>query len=838
MRTIHKLIFFLAGMLLAQPLFSQALRGFVYDEFNQPIPYANIYFKFQGNGTVSDIGGKYFYQFTDPGVIELVITAVGYNNKSIKIIIPDKNEVVQNIWLETDIEQLNEVLVKSKKRDPAYEIIQAAIKQKDRWKKQYESSTSEVYIKAKEVISAKEKKRRKKLEDQELIEKESQKNDNPDVFSEEEGKRQKEINKIASSMNMFELQLTRHYKFPDKVKEIRSAHKKFGSTYGLFFSNTSEAEFNFYTNLMSVGVLNDQPLISPLHITSVLTYKFNLIETTFYNEQMLYKIKVTPRKKGNASWSGYIWILDKNFCIMKVDLHLSKGGLILYDGFNIKQEYGFEKDSVLILLKQDFQYESKAGNRNFSGSTKVRYSDYQINPNFDKKFFNNEIAVTTEEAYERDSSYWGSIRPEPLTRKEQKFQFVKDSIYAHTHSEVYLDSLDSVYNRITLLDLLWDGVGFSDRKNKKYWEFSSLAGTIDPFEIGGIRLGPNASVFKKWKNEKTLSAFTQVNTGIRNPELKGMFVLGFRYDPKHFGRLDFYLGDQYDLIVENDAVSNLLQRKNWVQEKDFTFGISRELINGLYGGARFRYARVIPITDLNFNPEADDWFVDNEPIEFDAYNKAVINTSLTFIPFQKYMTEPNRKIVLGSKWPRLFVYYEKGLGGLFNSDINYDYAEAEISQSFKLGTMGTSNYKLLFGKYLNTQKMYYTDYEIYPRGDQWFFASLMESMQIQDTTLTVTDQHFRVHYAHHFNGAIVNYIPFVKKLRIHAVAGASALWIKESNYHYEEVFLGIERTFKIQRSRFRFGIYFVAAESTNTNISPRIKFAVNQYSIRDQSWGY
>ena len=113
-----------------------------------------------------------------------------------------------------------------------------------------------------------------------------------------------------------------------------------------------------------------------------------------------------------------------------------------------------------------------------------------------------------------------------------------------------------------------------------------------------------------------------------------MLVLGFRYDPKHFGRLDFYMGDQYDLIVENDAVSNLLQRKNWVQEKDFTIGTSRELINGLYWGARFRYARIIPITDLNFNPEADDWFVDNEPIEFDAYNKAVINTSLTLFHFR------------------------------------------------------------------------------------------------------------------------------------------------------------------------------------------------------------
>ena len=38
-------------------------------------------------------------------------------------------------------------------------------------------------------------------------------------------------------------------------------------------------------------------------------------------------------------------------------------------GFNLKQEYGFETDSVLVLTKQDFEYESKAGNRNFSGST-------------------------------------------------------------------------------------------------------------------------------------------------------------------------------------------------------------------------------------------------------------------------------------------------------------------------------------------------------------------------------------------------------------------------------------------------------------------------------------
>lgn len=838
MRPTIKVIFFILSFLTVQASFAQSIRGFVYDEYNQPVPYANVYFKYLGNGTTSDVEGKYFYQFSDPGVRELVITAVGYKNKTIKVVIDDKREVVKNVWLETDIAQLNEVVVKSKKRDPAYGIIQDAIKQKESWKKQFNSSTSEVYIKAKEVISEKEKKRRKKLKEQEQIEKENQKTDNPDVFEEEQNKKKQELNKLANSMNMFELKLTRHYQYPNDVKEIRTAHQKYGSSYGLFFKNTSEAEFNFYTNLMDVAALNDQPLISPLHTTSVLTYKFKLEETTFVNNRMLFKIKVTPRKKGNASWSGYIWILDKSFCILKVDLHLSKGGLILYDEFNIKQEYELNDDSLLLLVKQDFKYASKSGKRNFAGSTIVRYSNYKINPEFGKKFFRNEIAVTTEEAYERDTSYWGAIRPEPLTKKEQQFQYIRDSIYEYTHSEHYLDSLDSVYNRVTLMDVLWDGIGFSDRKNKKYWQFSSLAGFIDPFEIGGVRLGPNASVFKKWENQKTLWAFAQLNTGIRNPELKGMFRANFRYDPKHFGRVSLYLGDQYDLIVENDAVSNLLQRKNWVQEKVIAIGTSRELFNGLYWGVEMEFVRVIPITELKFNELADDWFGDNKPIEFEAYNKPLISTSLAYVPFQKYMTEPKRKIVLGSKWPTFRVYYEKGLSGVVGSGINYDYLQTTVSQSFKLGTMGKSSYKIVYGKYLNTEKMFYTDYEIYPRGDQWFFASLMESMQIQDTTLTVTDQHFRIHYVHHFNGAIINFVPLVKKLRIHVVAGASALWIKEFEYLYKEAFLGVERTFKVQRSRFRIGVYFVAAESSNADITPRIKFAINRYSIRDQSWGY
>jgi hypothetical protein len=245
-----------------------------------------------------------------------------------------------------------------------------------------------------------------------------------------------------------------------------------------------------------------------------------------------------------------------------------------------------------------------------------------------------------------------------------------------------------------------------------------------------------------------------------------------------------------------------------------------------------------PIDQYKFNPEADDWFGGNEPLTFTNYQSSILGLTIEYTPFQKYMTEPYRKVVLGSKWPTFRGTIERGVPSLFGSDIDYTYLQGTISQSIKIGTLGTMNYKAITGKFINNNDLRYVDQKIFPRGDKWFFASLMESMQIQDTTLTVSDFYYQLHVKHSFNGAIVNYIPLVKKLGIHAVVGASTLYIKESQYRYAEVYAGLEKTFKVQRSRIRLGVYFVEAKSNYSDIAPRIKFAVNRYSLRDKSWGY
>ncbi|MCT4580768.1 MAG: DUF5686 and carboxypeptidase regulatory-like domain-containing protein [Flavobacteriales bacterium] len=819
---------------------SQSISGYVYDSENQPIPFVNIYFKNTQNGTTTNTEGQYYYQFNNASsavlTFDVVISSIGYKTKELQIIIDKNEDVVRNFWLETDNIQLDELVIKAKKRDPAYGIINQAIQQKKKWKSQYNSSSCDVYIKAKEIISEKEKRRRKRLEEEQKIQAENETTFDVETLHKE--KQKQEVLKIAQEMNMAEIILTKHFEAPNNIKEIRTAYKKLGNTYALYSLTTAHSDFNFYQNLLHNEKLCDLPLISPLHTTAVITYKFKLEETTFEDDIMLYKIKVTPRKKGNATWNGYIWIKDKSFHIHKLDLTLQNGGLILYNEFRIEQAYQFIEDSIQVIKNQKFTYYSKTKRNHFNGETTLNYSNYKINPTFEKRFFKNEVAVTTQEAYQRDSSYWDKIRPEPLTQKEQRYQFIKDSIYAVTHSKRYLDSIDSVYNKITFMDVLWDGINITNRQKKQRIGFSSLISMIDIFEIASLRYGPGMDYFKKWENEKFLFGYGNANIGLRNGDLKGMLWLNYRYDPMHLGHFYFYAGNQFEMLVENDALTNLFVRDNWIELNETYVGWSREIVNGVYFYSRLAFEERKPIDGYKFGTITEDWFGGNQVSTFQMYQSLSMQNRIAYTPFQKYMTEPYRKVVLGSRWPTFALYYEKGFDNLLGSDINFDYVEGSISQKFKLGTMGTSSYIAKYGKFTNTQDLRYADYIIFPRGDKYFFASLMQSMQIQDTTLTVTDAFFQMHYTHHFNGAIVNFIPLVKKLGLHLAAGGSALMIPESNYSYVEAFAGIERTFKAQRARYRIGVFAVAAESNYTNIKPRIKFAINRYRLQDNSWGY
>jgi len=269
------------------------------------------------------------------------------------------------------------------------------------------------------------------------------------------------------------------------------------------------------------------------------------------------------------------------------------------------------------------------------------------------------------------------------------------------------------------------------------------------------------------------------------------------------------------------------------------FGNRVEIINGLYFGAN---------VDYNDRQSADRFLtstfitniIDDIPTRvFDPYQALITEFRLSYTPQQRYMTEPTRKVILGSKYPTFSLFYEKGWNGILSSDIDFDRIELRINHDLTLGVFGNSKYNVRLGDFVNTKDVRFVDVKRFNQSNPIWQEDPLYNFNALDTALTTTNFYFEGHYIHHFNGALVNNIPLVKLLRIQAVAGGGLLWVQDAKIRHEEVFAGLERTFKLgARRRLRLGAYGVLANSNITKTRTAFRFYIAVIDTWDKDWSF
>lgn len=813
---------------LCPALFAQNISGFVLNEQNEPIPFVNIFVQELQNGTSADTEGRYFLAL-NPGNYHFVISAIGYETKRLNLKIGDEG-MNRNIILKASDKELDEITVKAKKRDPAFEIIQKVIENKKAYLSQLTSAKSEVYIKATEEIEVKEKEAKKKKEEVVSLE-----GGALDPFEEEK----KEAAKFQR-LNMTEMQLTLNYQAPNKYKEERSAVKKYGDQNGLYIPRFSEADFNFYRNMVDLRGISNNPIISPISRTAIVSYKYRLVATLKENGREVYKIKVIPRKTGNYTVSGYLYINEGLWNINRLDLSIPKGSLKFYDKFSIDQTYRQVSDSLWIPTRQEFTYRTKQGKaKTFKGNTVLKYDDFQPNYTFPPKFFGVEVAITKQEAYDRDSSYWNSTRPEPLTKEQMKMVLYRDSVEIAQKDPAYLDSLDKVFNKIKLGEVLFHGVGFRNNQKKRQLYIGSMMELINFEVIGGFRLGPYLSYFKRWESGRFINGFGSSSIGLRNGDVQGSGSVAFRYNPFKLGDIFVRGGRIFQSINSFDAYLNQLRANNYILNNRFGIGHRIELFNGFYIYTGFDWRDRRSVENFNTTSILNQVIDAVEPLSFDPYQAFITETYISFTPKQRYMREPNRKVVLGSVFPTFELIHRKGWNNVFSSDIDFDYLGAQVKQNLTMGVLGNGKYTFEVGKFFNDADLRLVDIRRFRQSDPILYSDPLNSFQLLDTALTATDWFYDAHYIHHFNGALINNIPLIKKTRINVVAGGGAMWIKESNFRHEEVFAGVERVFKLgARRRLRLGVYGVAANSNQSKPTTGFKISFDIIDTWKRDWSY
>ncbi len=798
------------------------LKGKITNNKLEPLAYVSVQIKELQLGDKTDEKGNYKFQLEE-GEYELVYSLIGYETQKIKLYI-GKGGLTQNILLEEKTKNINEVKILAKKKDKAEEYIKNVIDNKKNNNTLRTSYTCSMYIKATQENEIIKKNKAKKVNTKQM-------SDSAKLAYEKE----------LARMSMTEISMQLSAAPTNKIKEERIGVKKRGETDGLFYLSTTEGNFSLYQNLIQVSALTQVAMLSPISYSGLVAYKYKTIKTEKRTGYNIYTIQFTPSKLGNALLDGTVTIIDSTWQIIDATYTFPKYHMVEYDGFEVHQSYEYVNNKAWMLDKMELNYMSKQGKSKKSGTTTVVYNNYTLDTIFSKNYFGVEKSITTAEAYERDSSFWNTARQEPLTEKELQYVRYKDSVYYATHTQHYLDSIDANTNKVTWKKLGFLGQEFFKRSNERTISLNPGYTIYRPFLPGGARIGYGFGYSLNPKNRKNFYLRLDASIGLVNNNIQGNFQFFRRYNPFHRGIYVVGAGRRFDVVNTNDAWVNLFKRNNYFQKDNIELGTGRELVNGLYVFIAGEVATRRPLTITKQNKLADSAFVSigdstNSFLKFDPYNVTYLTTRIEYTPFQMYMHEPNQKILLGSNFPTIYVLWRKGIPNVFKSVIDFDYLESGLSQKIKIGLAGISQYRISVGGFVNTKQLKYIDYQFIRRGDPILFSNPTRNFQLLDSTFAVFKEVYQAHYLHEFNGALINKIPFIKKLNILEVAGAGFLYAPERNLKYVESFVGIEKIIRIWQERFKIGFYYTASAANKNNNPYQFKIGLEQFDKRKNSW--
>lgn len=772
------------------------LSGKVTDSKNNPLPFASVFVKGTTIGTNTNADGVYNLRLKE-GSYEIVYQYVGYK-KEIKSVELNSNTTV-NVILQSDNYQLKEVEVKAGE-DPAYAVIRQAIKKRRFYLNQVDEYTCRAYIKGLQRLSSIPKNLGKLLK--------ITMGENP----------------IDSSMlgviYLSESESKYYYSKPDE-KEIMFSSRVSGNKQAFSFNQLREMKFNFYENLVTIDGLSDRPLISPINENAFLSYRYKLLGTTFEDGKMINKIEVLPKRKTDPCFHGIIYIAENSWRIHSLDLYLTKDAKINFvDTLEIRQLHApVKNDSLWMPVAFNFGFKFKFLGFVGNGYYNAVVSDYDLNPEFPKKFFKNELLKVEDEANKKDTMYWETNRPIPLTKEEIDDYKKKDSISKITGSQHYKDSTDKKFNKFKIQSLI---MGYNYRNSFKKITFSTtglLTSGVQYNTVEGVNASMNFNFSKEYEDFSNHTISASVRHGFSNYLTGGKLGWSYLQNPKRFQQFAVYaqsMVNQYNnsnpISESMNSIYSLYLNDNFMKlykKSSLQVYFRRELINGLYFYCTAEYSERAPLknsTDLLIKDDINKLFTSNDPLHlntddslFSVNNSFVVDVMFRIRFKQKFYSVPHRKIIAGSKYPRINIGYKKAIPGL-NTKADYDLATVQMDDNVELGLFGTFSYRAMAGYFLSNRTMYFMDYKHF-NGNQTILAnqSYLSSFKLlpyynYSTKLWYTE----IHGEHHFNGFIFNKIPLLKKARIQEVVGGHALFNDKLDQYYEINF-GIEKILQIIR---------------------------------------
>ena len=764
-RLITLLLLFTGASALAQ------IQGKVTSANGEPIPFVSITIENTYTGTTANENGQYELNLKNTGKYTVIFQSLGYKTSKETVNITSFPHEF-NVVLQDEVYTLNEVVI-SNQDNPADRIMREAIANKTENSAKTGRFEADFYSKGifrvndvpKKIMGI-------KLDDEEM---------NSVLDSTGSG-----IIYLSETVS----KLT--FEQPNNLKERIIASKISGDDSGFSYNTALGTYYNFYENYVNFNI----NMVSPLANNAFNYYKFKL-EGSFFddNNNLINKIKLTPRRDKEPVFEGYIYIVDETWAIYGIDVDIKgyRAQIPILETLKLTQNFSYNT-SNRIWAKNLQTFDFKAGflGIGFTGKFSHIYTNYVFHDKFEKGTFGKEIVFVEAESNKKDSVYWESIRPIPLTDEEVKDYTKKDSLQTLWKSETYLDSIDRKDNKFKIGDIL---AGYTYRNSFKKYSVG----------YDGILQMPKYNTVQGWnldtglfyryyddENKKYTSLSVKFNYGFAEDRLRVVGNFAHRFGKA--GIFYFSGGSKVEQFNSNEpikpfvnSVSSLFFKDNYMKLYDKTFAsvnYNKELFTGLTMSANVEYARRKQLynnTDYVLIKNDHD-YTSNNPLApydyttpaFETHNlmKATIGAYIRF--GQKYITRPDGKINVSDKnYPTLNFLYTKGFAAS-NSQYEYDFLAASSYYGATLGNKGDFGINIKAGKFFNADGIGFMDYKHF-MGNQTHVnnggTNLSAFNLLPYYSRSTNDSYVELHAEHNFKGYVMNKIPLLNLLQWNLVLG-------------------------------------------------------------------
>ncbi|SEP68921.1 CarboxypepD_reg-like domain-containing protein [Hyunsoonleella jejuensis] len=805
-------LFFALFLLNVVALLAQTkVSGYVFDEFNQPVSFANVIFSSTSEGTITDENGK-FYLESEETRTALTVSFVGYETLNV----PLEKKVNYNLKfiLKEEASQLNEVVIISgkqpKKNNPAIDILRKIwANKRSNGLKQFNQYQYDKYEKVEFDINT---------IDSALI-KSKLFRGMEFVFNEVDTSRVTGktylpmfINEAVSSVYGDNIL--------NKEKEDLKGNKNSGFSDNqviIDFVDDLYADFNVYDNFLKFF---DKSFVSPLSRTGISTYNYVLADSSYIDNKWCYNIIYYPRRKNELTFKGDFWVADTTYAVKEINLQASKSANINWvKDIYIEQEFEVLNDSLFLVkrdyMMSDFAFNKKEKSRGIYGKRTTLYDNYKFDIPKDKKFYEKEVYNYDKDVYDRDDAFWEANRLEALNKDEKGVYKMLDTLKT-------VKKFKRLYN---LGSILASG----------YIEFNTLPLDYGPIfstfgfnDVEGLRLRTGGRTYFGRNDLWRLEGFLAY--GFRDDKFKygisGKWLLdkkhrliisgGNRRDVEQMGASLTNSTDVLGRSLASSAVVTVGANDKLTTINLTSFAVEAEPFKNLVlrVGANYRTLEsASPTFSLDYNTPTG---IASEVKQYET------TFSAAYFPGRKMTGFGVERKTANDDFARFFAQISRGDKSILNSDFDYTKVQMSYLQPWQVGGFGRLVSSIEVGKTFGEVPLGLLN--VIP-GNQTYF-SIYNTFSQLDFYEFVSDQYASFHLEHNFNGRFFSRIPFLRKLNLREIISVRGVIanISEENIAlnsvpsnpanlqlvapnrepYYEYSLGIGNIFKVFRIDFNF----------------------------------